>query len=242
MNCASSAKQAYTQTQTAVAEQQQQQEEEECYVLATGTIRRKARPPQINTFDHRPMMQTSPSPRPRIAFNRGPSFLLNEPPQAHTSALEQENQQHPFDRQIPDIFKAEPSQSTDDPSTLPNAPSPLTPSPKTADFDLKYYKPGLHRENSGFDDETAQARHFARLVSRDECSPQRRRTPQKNETPRSDSQQILLQEAMLSPPPALNLSVGAAGPGAEDEGQEDDRRGRRRRRIGSEMDHEMTDA
>lgn len=226
MTCASPANQAYMQTHAAVAE------EEQSYILTTGTIRRKTRPPQIDTSDHHHIMHMSPSPRLRVAFNRQASFLLE--PQTHTTGQQQHHLAH-----VPNIFKAH---STENHSTeMPNVShdhdhEPETPSPKTTHFDLEYTKPGLHRETSGFDDETSQARHFARLMSRDESSPQRRRTPQKVEM-QSDQQR----EGGLARSPASTLTLPKRH-GSEE--LEDDRRGRRRRRIGSEIDHdhEMADA
>lgn len=230
MTCASPANQAYMQTHTAVAE------EEQSYILTTGTIRRKTHPPQIDTSDHHHIMHMSPSPRLRVAFNRQTSFLLE--PQTRTSREQQERQQQHHPEHIPNAFKAE---STDNHSTEMSLDheheydhEPETPSPKTTHFDLEYTKPGLHRETSGFDDETSQARHFARLISRDESSPQRRRTPQKVEM-QSDQQR----EGGMARSPASTLTLPKRH-GSEE--LEDDRRGRRRRRIGSEIDHEMTDA
>ncbi|GIZ48789.1 hypothetical protein CKM354_001183600 [Cercospora kikuchii] len=229
MTCASPANQAYMQTHAAVAE------EEQSYILTTGTIRRKTRPPQIDTSDHHHIMHMSPSPRLRVAFNRQTSFLLE--PQTHKTREKQ--QQHHLEH-VPNVFKAEATEnhSTEMSVDHEHEHEPETPSPKTTHFDLEYTKPGLHRETSGFDDETSQARHFARLISRDESSPQRRRTPQRAEM-QSDQQQ----EGGLdhSSPPTLPLPKRH---GSEE--PDDDRRGRRRRRIGSEIDHdhdhEMADA
>ncbi|WPB07323.1 uncharacterized protein RHO25_011984 [Cercospora beticola] len=182
-------------------------------------------------------MHMSPSPRLRVAFNRPTSFLLE--PQTHSSR-EQQDQQPLHPEHVPNILKAESTKNHSTEMSLDHEHEydhePETPSPKTTHFDLEYTKPGLHRETSGFDDETSQARHFARLISRDESSPQRRRTPQKVEMQPDQQREG---GGNHSSPSTLTLPKRY---GSEE--LEDDRRGRRRRRIGSEigLDHEMADA
>lgn len=175
------------------------------YVLSAGTTSRTPHVPAITT-NHQQSSPMSPSPRLRVAFNRETNFVL-EP--AHQQPLQPTTEQnllhHDQQMQALNTPEAQMAEMCD--------PEFETLSPKSTLFDLKYQKPGLYRENSGFDGETAQGRHFARQISRRQESPQRRRTPQKVEL-RTDHDR---------------------------DADDDDKRGRRRRRIGSEMDQDMAD-
>lgn len=180
------------------------------YILSAGITSRTPHVRAITT-NHQQSSPMSPSPRLRVAFNRETNFVL-EPAhhqQMHELQPTTEQNLHQPDAQMQalPIAEAQMAEICD--------PEFDTPSPKSTLFDLKYQKPGLYRENSGFDGETSQGRHFARQVSRRQESPQRRRTPQKVEL-RTYEQQGRQQDA------------------------DDDKRGRRRRRIGSEMDQDMS--
>ena len=178
------------------------------YVLSVGATSRTPDVPAITT-NHQQSSPMSPSPRLRVAFNRETNFVLEpaQQQQIHGVPPTTEHNLHQHQEQMQALHtpEAQMAEICD--------PEFETPSPKSTLFDLKYQKPGLYRENSGFDGETAHGRHFARQVSRRQESPQRRRTPQKVELRTNHDQ----------------------------DADDDDKRGRRRRRIGSEMDQDMAD-
>ncbi|USW56068.1 hypothetical protein Slin15195_G093870 [Septoria linicola] len=234
--------------QTSISSQDTQQHgTHEAYVVSPGTVRQHAQVPGINTNAFQHNISTNPSPRLRVAFNRETNFMLNpqhprETSREETSTLHQDN---PRDA-MTDI---DPNANISSLIHVPDSQS-STPSPKTTTLDLQYHKPGLLREKSGFDDETTRARHFARQVfsRKDESPPQRRRrTPQKVEL-RMYEQQDRQRDLASGSAASFGLSEWDAradfGGGGEDVGGDvdGDDRGRRRRRIGSELDCDMADA